>query len=78
MSSSKADYPSRPPKERPKKPGKGVRTPSRTSGGGRRKTWVSDGSIISGGADMSPRMQAPWYRSAYMQLAKRVRQGLGR
>ena len=70
MSAIKADYPSRPPKERPKKPGKGIRKPSRTSGGGRRKTWLSLGDKIEGGRDISTRLNFPWWKAPMYREAR--------
>ena len=68
MSSSKSNYPEKPQKRnRPK---------STHSGGRKSKTWVSLGDVIKGNMDMSPRLQESWYRSPYMQNAKRIRQGL--
>lgn len=68
MSGRKSSYPEQPQKRgRPK---------SSTSGGRKSKTWVSLGDVIKGNVDMSPRRQESWYRSPYMQAAKRLRQGL--
>lgn len=68
MSKSKSSYPEQPQKRgRPK---------SSHSGGRKSKTWVSLGNIVKGGMDMSPRLQESWFRSPYMQAAKRIRQGL--
>ena len=63
MSAEKSDYPSRPPAMRPKKPRKGSGKPSSQSGGGRRKTWMSDMSDIKNGIDRSPRLQFPWWKA---------------
>jgi len=76
MSAQRADYPSRPPVDRPKKPSKGMNKPSRTHGGGKRKTWVSDGTNITNNMDNSRRRQDSWYQSPYMQQQKAIRQGL--
>lgn len=70
MSAQKADYPNRPPKERPKKPGKGIRKPSRTSGGGRRKTWSSLGNKVENNQDVSPRVNFPWWKAPIYKEAR--------
>ena len=75
MSAQKADYPSRPAPERIKKPSKGMNKPSRTHGGGKRKTWVSDGSNFNGQMDMSPRRHDAWYKSPYMRQQRDLRHG---
>lgn len=72
MSASKSEYPSRPPVERPKKPKKGIRKPSRTSGGGRRKTWLSLRDEVSNHQDVSPRLNFPWFK-APMYVAERLK-----
>lgn len=40
------------------------------SGGGRRKTWVSDGSVIQNGRDLSPRMNTPWWKAPIYKNAR--------
>ena len=63
MSASKANYPFRSQSERPKKPSKGVRKPSRTSGGGKRKSWVSEREAVSNNMDAGRRQNFAWWRS---------------
>lgn len=70
MSAAKSDYPTRPPKDRPKKPNKGTGKPSRTSGGGRRKTWSSLCDNFKEGRDMSPRQNFPWWKAPIYKLAR--------
>ena len=70
MSTSKSDYPHRPPKERPKKPSKGVRKPSRTSGGGKRKSWVSLCEKVENHKDVGARRNFPWWKAPIYVAAR--------
>lgn len=70
MSADKSNYPERPPFPRPKKPGKGVRKPSRTSGGGKRKTWMSLRDTVSANTDVSTRLNFPWWKAPMYKDAR--------
>lgn len=68
MSRSKSEYPTRPPKQRPKKPKKGTGKPSSTSGGGKRKVWSSLVEREENHRDVGRRLNFPWFKApAYVE-----------
>jgi len=67
----KSSYPERPLLgKRPSAPGEQRKKPSRTSGGGKRKAWVSIRENIQNGVDVSPRLNFPWWKSPMMKAAR--------
>lgn len=55
-------YPERPTGRKPKA--------SERKTGGKHKVWLSDGSVIVGGRDISPRLTFPWYMAPMYKDAR--------
>lgn len=73
MSASKAKYPERPARPRPKKPGKGQGRPSSEHIHGKRKTWLSARLTVDNrGNDTDTKKGNTWFRSPLMK-AERAR-----
>lgn len=73
MSASKSNYPERPlGGKRPSRPGEQRKKPSQTSGGGRRKTWMSLRDKTEGDKrDVSTPLNFPWWKSPMFKEARR-------